>query len=511
MQCPHCFREMNTPGVCPFCGFDGTGQEKKFPLALRPGSILNGRYVLGHVLGQGGFGITYIAQDYQTKARVAIKEYFPAEFAGRTGVSVQVYSDNRAENFAYGKEQFLEEAKTLAAFIGNANIVRIYSYFEENGTAYLCMEYVDGLPLDKYMAAQGGRLSPAEADRLLLPLMEALEAVHAKGIVHRDIAPDNILVDRNDAAKLIDFGAARYSTGEKSRSLDVVLKHGFAPYEQYMRRGRQGPWTDVYALAATYYYAITGKIPPEAVDRRDDDDLIPPGTLGAKLSAAQEDVLLKALEVLAADRYQSMAEFHRAMLEASPDAREKERQLARVRGKSFVCPENEDGSDSSARILRPGTRDVDQNQNILHLGSTDACVTDEEQGAYKVQSGLIHVFVAPLKNGKPGLRRLLCEVGEGQLIPSFRYRDESYTEWRFVLIPQDEADLLVLRGQMTSVLYRRFAKNAGLESFQQEGFNRCLVDYYRRQELKDRVSLDPGASRVCGLSLDQIGVFKRNP
>ncbi len=154
---------------------------------------------------------------------------------------------------------------------------------------------------------------------------------------------------------------------------------------------------------------------------------------------------------------------------------------------------------------------MDENLDILHLGGADICMTDEEQGAYKVRNGLIRVFIVPLKNGKPGQRRLLCEVGEGHLIPSFKYRDENYTEWRFVLVPQNEADLLILRGQMTSVLYRRFAKNAGLDSFQQEGFNRCLVDYYRREELKDRVSLDPGGSRARGFSLDQIGVFKRNP
>ncbi|MCR5576171.1 MAG: leucine-rich repeat protein [Oscillospiraceae bacterium] len=317
MQCPHCFREAHTKGACPYCGYDASGDAEKYPLALKPGSILNGRYIVGRVLGQGGFGITYIAWDDRMKERVAIKEYFPSEFAGRIGISVQVHSANQAENFDYGKAQFLEEAKTLAAFNGDSHIVRVYSYFEENGTAYFCMEYVDGLPLDKYLAAQGRRLNAEEANRLLLPLMESLESVHAKGIVHRDIAPDNILVTGDGTAKLIDFGAARYSTGEKSRSLDVILKHGFAPYEQYMRRGRQGPWTDVYALAATYYYAVTGRIPPEAVERRNEDELIPPSTLGARLSPAQEDVLLHALEVLASERIQSMGEFRRAMEDAS--------------------------------------------------------------------------------------------------------------------------------------------------------------------------------------------------
>ncbi|MCR5576745.1 MAG: TAXI family TRAP transporter solute-binding subunit [Oscillospiraceae bacterium] len=308
---------MNTEGACPYCGFDGTGYAEKYPLALRPDSILNGRYILGHVLGQGGFGITYLAWDDSMKERVAIKEYLPAEFANRSAgsPSVQVYSGDRAENFVYGRAQFLEEAKTLAAFIGDSHIVRIYSYFEENGTAYFCMEYVDGLPLDKYMAAKGGRLTPDEADRLLLPLMESLEKVHAKGIVHRDIAPDNVLVTKDGRAKLIDFGAARYSTGEKSKSLDVILKHGFAPYEQYMRRGRQGPWTDVYALAATYYYTVTSRVPPESVERIQEDTLVPPSALGVRLGKA-EDVLLHALEVFSNDRIQNMGEFRRAMLEA---------------------------------------------------------------------------------------------------------------------------------------------------------------------------------------------------
>ncbi|MCR5576009.1 MAG: serine/threonine protein kinase [Oscillospiraceae bacterium] len=307
---------MNTSGACPYCGYDGASAAGKYPLALKPSSILNGRYILGHVLGQGGFGITYLAWDDNMKERVAIKEYLPSEFAVRYpgSPSVQVHSANQTENFAYGKAQFLEEAKTLAAFIGDSHIVRIYSYFEENGTAYYCMEYVDGLPLDKYMATRGGRLTPAETNRLLLPLMESLERVHAKGIVHRDIAPDNILVTGDGTTKLIDFGAARYSTGEKSKSLDVILKHGFAPFEQYSRRERQGPWTDVYALGATWYYAVTGRVPPDSVDRVEEDELVPPSALGVEIDAASEQALLKALAVTAPKRFQSMGDFRRALL-----------------------------------------------------------------------------------------------------------------------------------------------------------------------------------------------------
>ena len=283
--CYNCFKEKPTGGVCPFCGYDGSGAERKYPLALKPGSILNGRYTVGRVLGQGGFGITYIAQDYQTGERVAIKEYLPGEFANRTSnQSIQAFSGRQQENYEYGKAQFLEEARTLAAFNGDEHIVRIHSYFEENNTAYFVMEYVDGYALDKYLAQKGGRLSVEEANRLLLPLMESLGKVHAKGIIHRDIAPDNIIITKDGSAKLIDFGAARYSTGEKSKSLDVVLKHGFAPTEQYMRRGRQGPFTDVYALAATYYYAITGKVLPDAVERMQEDTMFVPSALGVKIS-----------------------------------------------------------------------------------------------------------------------------------------------------------------------------------------------------------------------------------
>ncbi len=315
MTCYNCFEENPSGGACPHCGYDAASAAGRYPLALRPGSILNGRYIVGRVLGQGGFGITYIAMDDRHKNRVAVKEYFPSEFAGRApgSCSVRPLSGGLRESFAFGREKFVEEAKTLAAFRGDEHIVRIYNFFEENGTAYFAMEYVEGRSLDKYMAEKGGRLRQAEADRLLLPLMESMEGVHARGIVHRDVAPDNILIQPSGHAKLIDFGAARYSTGEKSKSLDVVIKHGFAPIEQYTSHGRQGPFTDVYAMAASYYYAVTGKIPPESIGRMGNDTIIPPKKLGVKLSSATEAALYKALSVQASERFQTMGDFRRAM------------------------------------------------------------------------------------------------------------------------------------------------------------------------------------------------------
>ncbi|MBQ8921114.1 MAG: serine/threonine protein kinase [Oscillospiraceae bacterium] len=288
-----------------------------YPLALRPGSVLAGQYIIEKVLGQGGFGITYRAREHRTGTTVAIKEFFPDTLAYREGTTIISYPGERSENYEYGKESFLQEAKTLAEFIGNENIVRIYSYFEENGTAYFVMEYVDGTAFDIYLQQRGGKISVAEAERILIPMMDALGAVHSKGIVHRDVTPDNIYITRDGKVKLLDFGSARYSLGDKSRSLDVILKHGFAPKEQYTRRGKQGPFTDIYSLGATFYYAITGRRPPDSIERMDEDELVPPSTLGVQITSYQEEALLKAMNVQPSDRYASMAEF-KAVLQNDP-------------------------------------------------------------------------------------------------------------------------------------------------------------------------------------------------
>ena len=308
--CFGCFESKNTDEeICSHCGFEAESNSKKYPHALPCGTILGGKYVLGRVLGQGGFGITYIAQDYISKELVAIKEFFPEAMATRTQTTVSAFSGQHTEGFDYGKRCFLEEAKTLAEFIGNPNIVRVYSFFEENNTAYFVMEYVEGTSLKSYLKNNNGKISVDEAKKILFPVMDALSVVHSKGIIHRDISPDNIFITPCGEVKLIDFGAARYSIGDKSRSLDVVLKHGYAPKEQYTRRGRQGPYTDVYALGATFYRAITGKVPPDSIDRMEEDSLAMPSSLGCKISEKDEDALLKALSFQPYDRFQNMQEF----------------------------------------------------------------------------------------------------------------------------------------------------------------------------------------------------------
>ncbi|MBQ6154096.1 MAG: protein kinase [Ruminococcus sp.] len=320
--CPNCFQPLDAnTKFCPNCGFSGQSNQEKYPVAIPAGTILAGRYIVGKVLGQGGFGITYLALDYQTKEKVALKEYFPETMVTRTeALTVSSYAGDREENFNYGKDCFLEEAKTLAEFIGNDNIVRVYSYFEENGTAYFAMEYIEGESLQEYITRKGGRIPFDDAKRILFPIMDALSSVHAKGIVHRDISPDNIYICKDNSIKLLDFGAARYSLGDKSRSLDVVLKHGYAPKEQYTRRGRQGPFTDVYSIAATFYRAITGQTPPDSIDRIDNDELVPPSQLGVSIPPKAEEALLKALAVQPEQRFQNIDALKNAMSIASADS-----------------------------------------------------------------------------------------------------------------------------------------------------------------------------------------------
>mgnify|MGYP005807199141 FL=1 len=312
--CYNCFKEKpEGNGPCPYCGFDLEENVKKYPVTLRAGTILNGRYMVGRVLGQGGFGITYLAWDESLKARVAVKEYMPNEMAARVGTTVSVAMKSRAEDFAYGLERFQEEARTLAKFMGQPNIAGVTDYFDENGTSYFVMDYIEGISFKTYIANQGGKVSPEEALDVLIPVLRALTAVHAEGFIHRDVTPDNIYITKDGNVKLLDFGSARYSLGDKSKSLDVVLKVGYAPKEQYTRRGRQGPYTDVYSCAACLYAAITGYLPPESLERLDHDELVPPSQMGVEIPLYLERAILKGLAVQLENRFQTAGEFLEAL------------------------------------------------------------------------------------------------------------------------------------------------------------------------------------------------------
>lgn len=312
--CYNCFAQLDQVGdECPYCGFDPSDNAVKYPLALPMGCVLAGRYLIGRVLGQGGFGITYLAFDQRLQTKVAVKEFLPAEIARRSGLNVCVTMQSKAEAFDYGLERFQDEARTLARFIGSPNIASTIDFFDENGTSYFVMEYIEGISFKNYIANHGGRVSVEEAYRVLCSVLQALTVVHSAGLVHRDVTPDNIYISKNGTVKLLDFGSARYSLGDKSHSLDVILKVGYAPKEQYIRRSRQGPFTDVYSAAACFYAAVTGFLPPESLERLEEDTLLPLPQAGVPVPEWLDQAILKAMAVRAEDRYQTAEEFLRAI------------------------------------------------------------------------------------------------------------------------------------------------------------------------------------------------------
>ena len=315
--CPHCMREVeeNQKKICPYCGYRA---EKRLQLThqLRPYTILCGKYLVGDVIGEGGFGITYIGFDLNLEIKIAIKEFYPNGFCSRETAStsnVTSYSGTQAETFDKWKQNFVKEAKSLAKCAHLPGIVGVKDFFQENNTAYIVMEYLEGETVKEYIAGQDGKIPVEQMLVLLKPVIDSLAQVHRTGLIHRDISPDNIMMTKNGGMKLLDFGAARDFTKEEEKSISVLLKHGYAPEEQYRTKGKQGPWSDVYALSATVYKCITGITPPESMERMRKDTLKRPSEFGIKISSKIENALLKAMSIYAENRYQSMEEFSQAL------------------------------------------------------------------------------------------------------------------------------------------------------------------------------------------------------
>ena len=278
---------------------------------LRKGTRLIGRYTVEGVLGQGGFGITYLGMDELHKKKVAIKEFFPQGIVTRNieyEDTVTVTLVGEKENYDKGKERFLKEAQTMAMFSKDKGIVKALDFFEINNTAYIVMEYLEGVTLKQYLR-ENKRIAAEDLVELLVPLIEALDEIHSQGLIHRDISPDNIMVLPDGRIKLMDFGAARDYTEFGEKSLSIVLKPGYAPPEQYQTHGVQGPWTDIYALCATMYKCITGENPPDAIERVMDDHLKKISAFGIPVLPQIEEAIIKGMSVAANDRYQNVGDF----------------------------------------------------------------------------------------------------------------------------------------------------------------------------------------------------------
>ena len=355
--CPGCMRELKAQeqtgrgkggqekeSRCPFCGFDPSAYRQN-PRCLPLNTVLAGKYLVGKVLGEGGFGITYMGYDLNMKTRIAIKEYFPVELVSRDttrlsegGGSDRVISlsGEKSKTYRQGLQKYVDEARSVSQFSGTPGIVSVKDFFYENDTAYIVMEYIEGVSLKEYLKQKGGKLPEEEALAILRPVLEALEQVHGAGIVHRDISPDNIMLTFGEgdgssgesggsgiapetvhgniaAVRLIDFGAARMTAKNDQKSLTIILKHGYAPEEQYRSHGEQGPWTDVYALCAVLYRMLTGTVPEPAMDRLFSDDLKRPEELGAVVNPAVSEAVMKGLAVKKDDRIRTVRELEDAL------------------------------------------------------------------------------------------------------------------------------------------------------------------------------------------------------
>ena len=314
--CISCMKDKGNNNICPYCGFDKSAYNL-IGSELLPYSILNSRYLIGKVIGYGIFGITYLAYDINLRIKVAIKEYFPRDFAFRDKDDALVFcfSPEAKDKYDYGIDEFLQEARTLARFQENPCIVSIKDFFRENNSAYYVMNYVDGITLRDYInQIDDKKIDFTLAYRIMVPVMDALKEIHKLGMLHRDICPENIYITRKKQIKLLEFGAARYMLGDKSRNLSLILRPGYAPEEQYRSKGNQGPFSDVYSLSAAIYEIITGIKPEEALERMEEDRLIPPSEMNIAIPEKSDKALMKALSIKGKDRYETIEEFQRELI-----------------------------------------------------------------------------------------------------------------------------------------------------------------------------------------------------
>ncbi len=321
-RCLNCMKEFSISEYdedrlykCPHCGYvEGTAPNEIYH--LYPGTVLAGRYVIGTVLGFGGFGVTYKAWDNTLGSVVAIKEYYPAGSVQRVPgqKSVIVYEGNKRTEYYAGLNRFLEEARNMAKFSNNPNIVHVENFFEENETAYIVMEFLDGISLKGFLKQEQGRIDYETAVGIIASIADALNDLHKASILHRDISPDNIFICDGGKIKLIDFGAARFSDEEKAVTRSIILKPGFAPPEQYQSKSKQGPWTDIYALSATLYRLVTGVLPDESVNRVVEDTVIAPAQIINEIPEYLSKAIMKGIALNAELRFRTVDEFKDAIL-----------------------------------------------------------------------------------------------------------------------------------------------------------------------------------------------------
>lgn len=302
---------------CPKCGFDNTKIPKN-PSALTPGTLLDDRYFIGRVLGQGGFGITYVSYDEILGQIVALKEHYPKAIVQRNQKTLDVIPQNLNE-FNDGLRKFTDEAKSLAKFQGHKNIVSVLSYMRTKKTAYMVMEYIEGRTVKEIL--QGAKQLPVkDSVEIILEVLEGLGACHAQKLIHRDLTPDNIYITTSGSVKILDFGSARVTQDDGDNEFTQILKKSYAPIEQFQQGSSQGPWTDIYSVGATLYRLVTGQPPAlNSVDRLLNDTLKKPSEFSnvSNWNADLDTALMKALSVRPEQRYQDIDSFKVDLLNAN--------------------------------------------------------------------------------------------------------------------------------------------------------------------------------------------------
>lgn len=320
--CLYCCEMIGRQGGCKLCGPDAQGKEvPKHPSYLPPGTLLDDTYIIGRVLGAGGFGITYLGVDKKLNNRVAIKEYLPRELAARDATHrVAPFPGAQEQMFQKGLTQFLEEGQILAQFIGHPHIVPVIQYFSANETGYLVMRYLEGRTLNQLRKARGGKLPERDIIPWMIQTLRGLQEIHQVGIIHRDIKPANLYVTMRMEVKILDFGIAKYALEQLDRTFTQMGTDGYAPPEQLERQTNQGPWTDIYAVGATCYKLLTGETPPPSLFRLSGQQrLVPPReALGELVSTEFSEIILKAMALQPPARYQSASEMIGALMHSAP-------------------------------------------------------------------------------------------------------------------------------------------------------------------------------------------------
>ena len=464
------------------------------PYALQPDMILKGKYLVGKVLGQGGFGITYIGRDLQLQRKVAIKEYFPAGFVGRkTGASqVLWYSNEPAkEAMLSGQEVFLKEARKMSK-VGNIEpIVQVFDVFQENGTAYICMDFIEGETLQKRLK-KTGPLSWEAAKDIFLPLIQCMDQVHRQGLIHRDISPDNLMLQPDGKVKILDLGAAKDLNLNTGKSSMQVAKNGFSPLEQYVQTGSSGSWTDVYAMAATMYYTLTGVVPPSAVDRFNQDLLNWDLPQLLALPPAVCEALKNALAVRFSERTQTMADFYQELQgKIKKNSKSLKKLLSVVAVVAMVA---------AAAVI--GTSISIDTADNTPGGRQEAAVTASDRNLQESISGLMETCTKEIYNYRNGARMELYFNDQDKECLRIFINDEGRDEFIFLAEYDSEGRIQEEYGLESNKLIRHtvWKRNA-------DGNATEILEYKEEGALleKTEITYDSQGREIARISVDGNG------